>query len=340
VSRRFLAREGTTDELPALKDLVADLRRMVTLGIGRLPDSVELPVLFELRSVRQEVVGSSALNIVVAAERLVGRAIESFAGTAAHPVLVRLFGLSPELNAALAKQRRRAAADKARANPDTFVRHDEPRYLQLLARRIFEFETEARLLSERLGPPPDAAEVKASWLERFRRYQRIAVILRQLRLELIAVLLTYRQDFGGTSQVDALDSTLWFMARFLSEVEAFARDMDGVWMMPEPAADNEAKSAIELTIWNQPFNERGRSWLRTAIAQVPGGELFDFAKRVHDGPDGNELLGLWEQWLETCKCDPDQPAEDCRPHRVIDQAERFDIVVEEQWPRVRVRYAL
>ena len=45
-------------------------------------------------------------------------------------------------------------------------------------------------------------------------------------------------------------------------------------MMPDPAADDEAKSAVDLIVWDQPFNERGRSWFRTAIAQAPNGELF------------------------------------------------------------------
>jgi len=337
----FCRRRETTEELPALKDLVRDLRRMVALGIGRLPDDIALPALFELVLVHQDVVSAGSLSVVLAGERAVRRAIDTFDGTAAHPVLLALFGLIPELNAALAKQRRRAAADRARSNPDTFVRHGEPRYLELLARRLLELETEVRLRAERAGPPPDPAEVRATWLERFTCYQRIASILRQLRLDLLAVLVTYRQDFGETSQVDYLDTTLWYLARFLSEVDAFGKDMGGIWMMPDPAADDDAKSAIDLVVWDTPFNERGRSWLRTTLAQVTNGELFDFAERVHDGPDGNELMGLWEQWLRTCRCDLDrEPSQDCRPHRVVDQAERFDIVMEENWTAVRLRFGI
>jgi hypothetical protein len=298
-----------------------------------------LPVLSGLLTVQQEVTGPNHLDTVIAIERFLTRGIVSFEGTAAHDVLLPLFGLTPATNDALAKQRRHAAADKARVDRETFVRHDEARYLQLLARRLYALESETRLRAERLGPLPEPGEIKASWLERFTRYHRIAAVLRLLRLDLLAVLITYREDHGEASQVDYLDSTLWLLARFETEMEASWRDFGGVWLMPDPAADDEAKAAVEQVQWVHPFNERGRAWFRITLKQSKG-ELYEFARRVHDGPDGNELLGMWEQWLEACKCEDDHRNPGCQPHRLIDQAERFDIVVEEQWPKVRDRYRL
>ncbi len=328
-------------DLPRLKDIVFDLQRIVRDGVGSVDEEASLPTLGTLVLVRQEMQGGGELDLVVASERVIARGIETLEGSSPHEVLRLLFGLTASTRGRLAKQRRKAAAERAGSDPATFNRHDERRYLRILARSIYALESEARLLAERLGSPPDRAEIKANWLGRFTRYHRVAAILRQLRLDLLAVLVTYRKDHGEVSQVDYLDSTMWYVARFLYEVEEFNRALGGIWFMPERAADDEAKVAIDLVLWHQPFNERGRSWLRIAIAQVPAGELFDFAERLHDGPDGNEMLGLWEQWLKSCRCDLEaEPDQDCRPHRVIDQAERFDIVVEEQWPLVRERYRL
>jgi hypothetical protein len=71
---------------------------------------------------------------------------------------------------------------------------------------------------------------------------------------------------------------------------------------------------------------------------MPNGELHPFERRLEDGPEGQELVGLWQQWIESCECGSESPKPDCRPHQLIDQAERYVIVVEDQWERVRERY--
>ncbi|SRR6266567_554288 len=324
--------------LPALKDIAGDLKRIVKDGLGGLDESVELPVLGSLTVVQQEMQGEESLDRLVAVERLVGRAIETLDGTPSHEPLRLLFGVARATKGKLAKQRRRAAARAAGSDPSTFNRHDEQRFLRLLARSIYTLESEARLRAERLGPPPSAEEVKGAWFERFAHYQRLQGILRQLRLDLIAVLLTYSTHPDETGQEDYLDSSTWRFAQFLASHERFGSELGGIWLMPEPEADAEARTAVELVLWHAPFNERGRSWLRTTLSQVPEGELHPFADRLRDGPDGTEMLGLWEQWLESCTCDPDHPKAECRPHQVIDQCERFDIVVEDQWAIVRDTY--
>lgn len=324
--------------LPGLSQIESDLRQVVRHGIGSLPDSALLPTLSSLLSVEQRQQGPNRLDTVMAIEGTLRQAIETLDGTPFYAVLELLFGLTPATTGTLAKQRRRAAAEAAGTDPGTFNRHDEQRLLRLLARRVYTLETEAHLSQERMGQPPTAEELRASWWERFTHYHRLQGVLRHLRLDLIAALLTYTEQPDEVGREDYLDSSIWRYARFLVAHDRFVDELGGLWVLPDPAADAEAKAAAELVLWHGPFNERGRSWLRTAIAQALNGELEPLARRVHDHPDGAELVGLWERWLESCRCDSDRPEESCRPHRMIDQCERYDLLIEEQWPRVRERY--
>ncbi len=335
----FFGKVAAVMALPGLIPIAKDLRKVVKFGLGAMPDSEQLPTLATLLVVRQRIQGATTLDAIMAIEGVIREAIETLDGTPLHGALQLLFGLTPATTGALAKQRRRAAADAVGTDPGTFNRHDEQRLLRLLARRIYALETDAYLTQDRLGEPPTTDEQRASWLERFTHYLRIQAILRQLRLDLIAALLTYSSHAEDqTGRDDYLDSSIWQYARFLSIHDEFVDRLGAMWLMPEPSADAEAKTSIDLALWHGPFNERGRSWLRTAIAQVPRAELHPFVQRLRDGPDGTELLGLWEAWLEDCRCDPDRPEPACRPHQVIDQCERYDLLVDQQWTLIREAY--
>ena len=320
--------------LPDLQVIVSDLREVVKFGIGAIPDSVALSTLSGLRCVDQLKQGPNRLDTIIAVEHVIRETIDALEGTPSHSVFQRLFGLTPATTGALAKQRRREAAAAAGTDPGTFNRHDEQRLLRLLARQLYAVETETLSTEARLGPPPSAQEIRASWLQRFAHYGRMQMILRELRLDLIAVLLTYTTHSRQSDREDYLDSSIWRYSQYLHACDRFADALGAIWLMPEPAADIEAKTAAELVLWHGPFNERGRSWLRMAVAQASSRELHSFAHLLGDSPEGLGLLGLWEQWLESCRCDPDRPEQSCRPHQVIDHAERFAVIIEEQWSRV------
>ena len=321
--------------LPRLDAIAADLRQVVKHGVGAIPDTTTLSTLSGLLWVQQVTQGSGSLDTIIAAERLITEAIATLEGTPPHGALQLLFGLTPATTGALAKHRRRAAATAFGADVGTFNRHDEQRLIRLLARRIYALETDEQLTHDRLGPPPNEDEVRASWSARFSHYHRMQSILRQLRFDLIAVLLTQTEHPDQRDREDYLDSSIWNFARFLLAHDRFVDELGGIWLMPHPAADAVARTSTELVLWQAPFNERGRSWLRTALVQVPGGELYPLAARLRDGPDGTEVLGVWEGWLSNCDCDPDRPMEHCRAHQVVENCDRYVGLVDEQWARVR-----
>jgi hypothetical protein len=308
----------------------------VRFGLGSLDETAEIPVLLALEHVRHEARSQEPLDLVLAVESCVRRAIETLEGTPLYRIVRPLFGVEPGTIGLQAKQRRKIAAERAGVDPATFVRHDEQRILRTVARRVLFQESGFQAAQSRLGPPPTREEIKASWLVRFQHYKKMEEIARQLWLNLWEVVVAKGKPEDHDAEVDVLDASIWHYARFLAAYEEFLRELGGNWLMPEPDQDAAIANACNLIRWHRPFNERADSYLRTTLADVP--ELYPFAQRMEDSNHGTELLGRWQAWLEDCHCDLDAPSDSCGPHELMAQCDRFAALVDAGWRRVSERY--
>lgn len=313
--------------------VISELRRVVNAGLGAADETLDVPILASLELVAYEARSEDPLVRIAAIEAVVRDAIRSLGEAEAREDARLLFADHPETVSLSAKARRNRTADARGVDRRDFERNDQVRLLRVIARRIFQLEFEHMETMRRLGPPPTQRVVAASWLERFIHYRTIQHALRHLRHEVIEA--TVARERGHESGwLASLGTSLWYYAKFLLGRDEHIRQLGGIWLMPHAEADAAAQMSVNEVRWNSPFNEQADSVLRTFVSDVPRGELDPFLERLEQSPRGQELVGMWEAWLLECDVPIDDGHEGCNVHAVVDQANRYVAILDDQWSRI------
>jgi hypothetical protein len=321
-----------------IEALIKELRQVVNAGIGSIDDSLATPGMAGFLWVGDRARSDDAMLVAKAVEALVKLAIDSLNGTTVKEHAKLLFAYHSETLGLPAKARRDRTADSRGVNRVDFERNDQVRILRVVARRIYDIEFEYLQDLERLGPPPSIEDIKATWSERFVHYHAMQHELRAMRHELIEAVTAGNQMPDEQSLRDAEATSIWYFTRYLIARDRFIEKLANDWFLPDAAADSAARRSTDLVRWKTPFNERGRSFLRTVLYEVTGAELYPFAYQLEDSPQGAEIVGMWQEWISECDGEIERDDPSCDVHGVIAAADAYVTLIDDQWPKIRERY--
>lgn len=120
-------------------------------------------------------------------------------------------------------------------------------------------------------------------------------------------------------------SALWRWTQFLRYTHRHDVAFSGSWSFGYDSRGDIA-DAVRAQYDAQalpPLTPLDRSWLRIELHAAVHEELDPFIAMVERAERGRDILTRWRAWLETCKCDLDDPSPDCDVHRFIHEAETF-----------------
>jgi hypothetical protein len=186
-----------------------------------------------------------------------------------------------------------------------------------------------RHLAEHARRPPLESAMRIDWLGRFERYYAIWSYIAGIRYDVDLAVAA-----AGTSDEERVSfyscKSLWYYARFVTELESFTTQHGGLWVTPDPAAEQRIADAVWLLREPTPFTELDDSLLRLAALDVH--ELAIFFSLVETEPTLRALAGRWQSWIEGCSCaDPNDPNTGCEVHAALRQTRIFMEDVNRQW---------
>jgi hypothetical protein len=198
----------------------------------------------------------------------------------------------------------------------------------LLRREVAFLIGEQRLAQQARRPPLESA-MRVDWLVRFERYYAVWSYIAGLRNDIEMALLKSR-----AGQADDTDyfvrKSLYYHACFLAELEAFTRERGGLWVLPDPKAEQLIADAVWLIRKPTTLTEIDESILRIAIAGW--GEIATFVQATHTDAALRGLVETWRAWVASCACkSTEQPEPDCPVHQTLSWAASFISALDEQW---------
>jgi hypothetical protein len=196
-----------------------------------------------------------------------------------------------------------------------------------VVRREIAQRVKERRVAKQLHRPPLESAMRVDWLGRFERYYSIWSYIAGVRYDLELALAA-----SGSRNQDELvfycRKSLWYYARFLTDLEAFNVERGGLWVTPDPAAEQRIADAVWLLREPTPFSELDDSILRLSAASIS--ELAVFFT-VLDEPTLLALNERWQTWVQGCRCDLDQPGAACNVHAALEQMRTFMGDLDTQW---------
>lgn len=198
-----------------------------------------------------------------------------------------------------------------------------------LLRREVAFLIGEQRLAQRARRPPLESAMRVDWLPRFERYYAIWSYIAGLRNDIEMALLKSRA--GEVVDTDYfVRKSLYYQACFLTELETFTRDHGGLWVLPDPKAEQLIADAVWMIRKPTTLTEIDESVLRLAV----GGwsEIATFVQATHTDTALRTLAETWRAWITSCTCkSTEQPEPDCPVHQTLSWAASFMAALDEQW---------
>jgi hypothetical protein len=198
-----------------------------------------------------------------------------------------------------------------------------------LLRREVAFRVGEQRLAQRAHRPPLESAMRVDWLARFECYYRIWSYVAGVRNDVTVGLARLRSDAPAEADYFVRKS-LYHHAAFLAELESFTRERGGLWVLPDPKAEQTVADAVWIIRDPTPLTEVDESVLRLAI----GGwdEIATFMQATHTDAALRGRVETWRDWMQTCQCeDLERPKEDCSVHQCLRWAVSFMTTLDEQW---------
>jgi hypothetical protein len=194
-------------------------------------------------------------------------------------------------------------------------------------REVAHLVSERRLAQQARRPPLESA-LRVDWLPRFERYYAIWSYVAGLRYDVELAAAAHRNQDAPELEYFKCNS-LWYYACFVRELEEFTRRRGGLWIVPDPKAEQTIADAVWMLREPTPMTELDDSVLRIAVARWD--EMATFVDAASTDPALRALAERWRAWIESCACEPGQPNEDCALHRCTRWAASFMDAVDQQW---------
>jgi hypothetical protein len=94
--------------------------------------------------------------------------------------------------------------------------------------------------------------------------------------------------------------SLWYYSCFVRELEDFTCRRGGLWVTPNPAAEQTLADAVWLLRKPTVMNQLDDSVLRLAVTGY--GELAVFVQATYNDAALLSLTERWRTWVESCAC--------------------------------------
>lgn len=198
----------------------------------------------------------------------------------------------------------------------------------VVRREIAHRVTERRLANQARRPPLESA-MRVDWLPRFERYYIIWSYIIGVRYDL-GLALSYSRE-GDSAETDYFTrKSLWYYACFVNELEKFTQELGGLWIMPNPKAEQIIADAVWMLREPSPLNELDESILRISLNGLT--EMALFVQATHTDQALRRIYDGWLAWIASCKCaKPKKPRKDCSLHQCIHWCASFVDNLNEQW---------
>ena len=198
----------------------------------------------------------------------------------------------------------------------------------VVRREVAHLVSEQRLAQQARRPPLESA-MRVDWLPRFERYYAIWSYVSGLRYDVELAVISSRND--NTDDADYYTrKSLWHYGCFARELEDFTRQRGGLWVMPDPRAEQTIADAVWMLRKPTPLTELNESVLRIAVTGWD--EMAIFTLATHTDAALRHLIDLWRNWIENCDCpNPKRPRKQCAVHQCTIWAASFMENVNQQW---------
>jgi hypothetical protein len=198
-----------------------------------------------------------------------------------------------------------------------------------LLRREVAFLIDQQRLAQQARRPPLESAMRIDWLARFERYYAVWSCIAGLRNDIAMALLKLRA--GETADTDYfIRKSLYYHACFLTELEAFTRDHGGLWVLPDPKAEQLVADAVWMIRKPTSLTEIDESILRIAVGCWR--EIATFVQATHTDTALRGLAETWRAWVASCACkSTEHPQPDCSVHQSLSWAASFMSALDEQW---------
>jgi hypothetical protein len=198
-----------------------------------------------------------------------------------------------------------------------------------LLRREIAFRVGEQRLAQRARRPPLESAMRVDWLARFERYYAIWSYVAGVRNDVTVGLARLRSDTPAEADYFVRKS-LYHHATFLAELEGFTRERGGLWVLPDPKAEQMIADAVWMIRDPTPLTEVDESVLRLAI----GGwqEIATFMQATHTDTALRGLVETWQDWMGSCRCeDLGHPGSGCPVHQCLRWTATFMSTLDTQW---------
>ncbi len=198
---------------------------------------------------------------------------------------------------------------------------------QVTRREVAHRVTERRAAQQATRPPLESA-MRVDWLPRFECYYRMWSAVSGLEGDLKQALAQARSQNADEADY-FMRKSLHYYARFLYELRRYQDEGGGLWILPDPSAEQRVADAVWMIRKPTPQSEVDESVLRLAVASWD--ELALFFGATYDDAALRRIVESWSIWISACSCDLEAPGEDCAVHQCLRWAEAFIATVDTQW---------
>src|ERR1700733_17212 len=199
---------------------------------------------------------------------------------------------------------------------------------EYVTRREVAYQVAEQRLAQQARRPPLESAMRIDWLARFERYYRVWSALSGLSGDLKTGLAAAHADHGDDVDYFARKS-LYYNARFLYELQQYQRDGGGLWILPNPTAEQLVADAVWMLRKPTPLSEVDESMLRLAIASWD--ELAAFFDATYRDTALKRITADWQAWMQACSCDLENASEDCTVHQCLHWTDTFILMLDAQW---------
>jgi hypothetical protein len=200
---------------------------------------------------------------------------------------------------------------------------------EYVVRREVAYLVNERRLAQQARRPPLESAMRVDWLHRFERYYAMWSYIAGIRYDVELAVTSYRDDNAADPDYFVRKS-LWYYGCFARELEDFTRDRGGLWVLPDPKAEQIIADAVWMLRKPTPLTELDESILRLAITGFD--EMATFTQATNTDTALRRLIDLWRTWIESCECsDPKRPRKDCSVHQCTSWAAAFMDALNQQW---------
>jgi hypothetical protein len=294
---------------PTIDELVADLRRVVRVGLPvRLPR--EAGPLLTLYTARIRATSAALPDLVSALDAQLRSVIQSFGDGPDGKAAQALFGLAPGTRGLNLTERRAEAARIRQRSPDHWRKHLEPALLRMIAQELYQREQfyQPRIAEVAPQRPPGEEPAPTSdnpaELERHEYDARVSAALYAYRAELVASYRLGLTEPDSAALDEALAAALFTYARLLLVLNRYLRKFGNE--ISFGGASLSAAGAIQIAGWHPPFTRQERDYLVLTLTTAGEDDNAAFQAALADSEQGQQLMAKWGTHLRVGDDQPPQ----------------------------------